>query len=88
MIDTYSCCTVSGNRLEDAHRLDVLKKNTGNVFQRGGHVLDRAQSVNPCCSNLILNGINDEMGTRPWKVKVNEQKIINIPAWHLFVNKL
>jgi hypothetical protein len=32
-------------------------------------------SVNPRWTNLILYGIDGDKGTRPWKVKVNEQKI-------------
>jgi hypothetical protein len=35
-------------------------------------------SVNPRWTNLVLYGIDGDTGTRPWKVKVNEQNVINI----------
>jgi hypothetical protein len=40
---------------------------------RGIRSSKTALSANPRWANLILYGINKDMGTRPWKVNANKQ---------------
>jgi hypothetical protein len=40
----------------------------------GIHSSKAVHSINPHWMNLIWYGINGDMGTQPWKDKVNKQK--------------
>jgi hypothetical protein len=60
-------------------RRQSAQRNTVNPhLKRGIRSSKTAPSVNPRWTSLILYGINGDTGTRPWKVKLSKQNIINI----------